>query len=245
MTTTEAMKGYLNFLTYAAQFDHPMVEGVDKVFSNLIEPKLPFVAPKEFLACILMALSIDGPLNEMAPSTKGHSDKEIREFLNCLAQEIEARYGNAIRSGGVATQLGKWRCVEDPKQTVMVQKDEMLPDIDGRCVVWEFESESPKLNSEEAILQEFRVFYQRKTIEGAPFYKDPKKYAEASGLRLLKHLEGPEISATVSLLKTMSQNPKHPVIHAIEVGTSYDWTSEEENWEWFQKLTNQIADQIK
>ncbi|KRB77628.1 hypothetical protein [Noviherbaspirillum sp. Root189] len=245
MSISNPDKAVLLSLTYAAQFSHPMKNGVRRVFDTLISPKLPFQSPATYLDQILHLLKLNDSFEEIVPTTVGHNDHEIRDFLEVLAAEIESRYPNYRRSGGTASTSGKWSQYDSLNNTLILEKGELLPDAGGNAVIWVYVEPMSKRLPEELIKNEFQNFYTREIAAGAPKHKDPEKYAEASAKRLMEYFqEGDEVVAA-DILVELAGNSGHSLLKEIDASTGMQWTSNSENFEWLSKVLRGIAERVR
>ncbi|MFC7517179.1 hypothetical protein ACFQUU_19395 [Herbaspirillum sp. GCM10030257] len=245
MSISNPDKAALLSLTYAAQFSHPMKNGVKRVFDTLIFPKLPFQSPAIYLDQILHLLDLNNSFEEIVPTTVGHKDAEIREFLEVLADEIESRYPDYRRSGRMAGTSGKWSQHTSLSNTIILEKDERLPDVDGNAVIWVYVEPISTRLPEELIKNELQKFYTREIAAGAPKRKDPEEYAEASAKRLVKYFqEGDELVAA-NLLIELSRNSEHILLKEIDTSTGMQWISNSENFDWLSKVLRGIAERVR
>lgn len=244
MSISNPDKAVLLSLTYAAQFSHPMKNGVKRVFDTLILPKLPFQSPATYLDQILRLLKLNDSFEDTVPTTMGHKDHEIRDFLEALATEIERRYPNYRRSGGAASTSGKWSQHDALNHTFNLEKGDILPDVGGNDVIWVYVEPMFKRLPDELIKSEFQNFYKREIAGGAPKRTDPEKYAEASAKRLVKYLqEGDEVVAA-NILMELSRNSDHSLLEEIEASTGMQWASNPENFDWLSKVLQGIAERV-
>jgi hypothetical protein len=245
MSISNSDKAVLLSLTYAAQFSHPMTKGVKWVFDTLILPKLPFQSPATYLDQILHLLNLNDSFEEIVPTTIGHKDCEIRDFLEVLAAEIEGRYPNYRCSGRTAGTSGKWSQHASVSNTFVFEEGELLPDVDGNAVIWvHVEPISTRL-PEELIKSELRNFYTHEIAASAPKRKDPEKYAEASAERLVKYFQKGDEVVAANILTELSRNSGHSLLKEIEASTGMQWTSNSENFDWLSKVLQGTAERVR
>lgn len=240
MTISDKDKAILRYLTYPVQFSRPMKIGIERVFHTLIDPSIPFQSTAEFLKQIEVLRGSDQPLAGEVTTTNGHSESEIREFLELLAKEIEIRYPKILRSGMAVTRPGVWFQVDQPENRKEFYLGEILPSFDERTIVWEYQCPEMFMQADTAIKLELTTYYKKSVINGRPQYEGGEKYAHASASRLQRQLTSLELKNASTLLKQLSFDLDSALMKEIQALTDVKWLEDEIYRAWLQDVFHQI-----
>lgn len=241
MPISDKDQATLRYLTYAVQFDRPMKKGIERVFHMLIDPSIPFRSTAEFLKEIESLLKISHSLAGEVTTTYGHEGKEIREFLELLAKEIEMRYPNILRSGTPASRSGTWFRVDQPEYRGRFSAGEILPGTDDITVIWQYEWPKVTMRADAAIKLELVTYYKKSIIGAWPEYTCGEHYANASASRLRDCLTESEMENASFLLKRLSIDLESQFIRELQALTEVKWLEDEVYKLWLQDVFDKIC----
>lgn len=240
MTFSDKDKAILRYLTYPAQFSRPMKKGIERVFHMLIDPSIPFQSTAEFLQQTEGLRQLEEPFAE-ALTTQGHTENEIREFLESLANEIEIRYPNILRSGRPASRSGTWFQVHRPGYAKNFLVGDVLPNELGSIVLWEYQFPQVSMRAVDAIRFELVNYYKKSIINSTPEYEGAERHANASASRIRHHLTEPELENASILLEELSNAPNCPLIQEVQTLTEIKWLDDEVYRVWLQDVFHRIS----
>lgn len=244
MMTIADVEGYLNALTYSAQFDHPLKKGIDRVMRNLVMAHLPQVKTAQRLSGILQLLNSSEYLSSVSSPVEGRSEDEIRDFLQSLSVRIQEDYPRAVCSGRFAPTSGAWRCYEHPEVERVVKGGETLPTLNSTAVVWEIIPVKGSLSSIDALKSEFVSYYTRACLAHAVEYQRPEPYSQASAERLTQVLSENQTSEAKGLLREVFLDKSNPITVDVIKAIKFDWFETPETTAWYQEFIRGIISKL-
>jgi hypothetical protein len=230
--------GLINGLLYFAQFDYPMTPAVPRVYEmvvNTVRPTRPIPEVLSDIQAILAEESI--PVASLV--VEGKSENEIREFLERLAEDIEQRNPNAIRSGRPVPQSGQWFCYGDLGYSVFLSRGDLAPEYNTSDTVWVLEPTILNPTARERILGDFAENFIPNALRGIQFY-DPEIYAQAFFKRLTVSADAQMIADLSLILEQLIQNPDTSLLDEIKNASGFDWTEDEVRWTFLQKFVGGV-----
>lgn len=243
--TTEYANGYLHGLTYAAQFEHPLSKGIDRVMGSLVKPKLPLMKTATHLNWILQLLRWSESLSMLPSPVEGRPEEEIRDFLRNLALKIQKDYPWAICSGYFSSTSGPWRCYEHPEIERVFARGETLPPLNAVEVVWERVPVKGSLGAIDALKNEFTSYYTQSCLMGAVLYHPAESFSQASAERLREVLSTAQIGEAKNLLQDIFLDKNNPITQDVIKAIKFDWFENEETAAWYQKFIQGIISELE
>ena len=237
--------GLLNGLMYYAQFDYPMATvapGIYEGMLNSIRPTHPIPEVLSYIQAILAQESI--PLASLL--IDGKSEKEIRDYLQMLAEVIEHRNPKLIRSGQPVPQDGKWFCYENERYSVFLSKGDIAPDYESNGAVWVLDPPYLLPTAKERILRDFAENFIPDALHLLE-HKDPENYAKATFKRLSVSADARMLADLSTVLNQLIQQPDAPILDEIKYVSGFDWTEDTEDdkrWTFLQKFVGGLIRRI-
>ncbi|WP_151638039.1 hypothetical protein [Noviherbaspirillum aerium] len=244
MSINNEVAGALKAMLMPARWHGLRRNEIDRVMGGLIYPKIFRYPPKWYLVKIVELLSLKVDLTSfLSDKHPSETDQEVRNFLSDLAAEIEKTFPNIARSGQRVRISGYWFGDGTGAFASHFNEGDILPYLESETIVWE-RKDDIAVSPEQVLLQEFSVYYTRRTIGDRVLYLHPMEFAKLSVRRIFNEEVSHFKPDVEKLLFEMSEDRSHPLTKKIEGITKQDWTEDDENWEWYRGLLSAMRIEV-